>query len=424
MGTEKKPIVPKWLTDLQQRSWEPEILLSGIVLFGMLRVPAMLDQLLRYFKLNIYGDLNDIDNLVAMFKVGIYWLISGLVLHLVCRGVWIGMVGLSYAFPQGIQKDKLKYKEPFKSKVEAISSFEHIVIRLEKLCSVLFSVSFMLFMSLLGGYFFLLILVIVPFMISYAYFDIGFSGTFFNLFQVWVLIMLTIGFLGMVDFLSLGYFRRYTWFVKLFWPLHRIIGYLTLSRFYRPIYYGMVTNFNRWWFFFFLVTFTITSIIGSVNNVSFYRGDTFSRLQLWESKRGAAAFSGFYQNQNHEQPSDKAQIPSDVISEEVLRLFVVASIRKEGEILEHLSFDSLQRTHPDASEADVKLKMIKHYFQVAIDREEMEIDQWFFHYNTTTNQRGYLTFIPLKQITEGTHTIQVKDPENDNYVSIPFYLLK
>ncbi|MEP5103776.1 MAG: hypothetical protein ABJQ84_04115, partial [Ekhidna sp.] len=170
MDASNQPSTPKWLTKLQQHSWEPEILLSGIVLYGMFKVPDILDEFLIFFKLNIFGNSQDIDNLVALFKMGIYWLITGLILHLICRGVWIGMVGLSYTFSDGIRHNKLKYKGRFKEKVNRTPSYELIVIRLEKISSSLFSISFMLFMSVIGGYFFFLILIVIPFTILYLYF--------------------------------------------------------------------------------------------------------------------------------------------------------------------------------------------------------------------------------------------------------------
>jgi len=214
MSETKQPITPKWLSELQQKSWEPEILLSGIVLYGMFKVPGLLDEFLAFFKPNIFGNSQDIDNLVALFKMGIYWLITGLILHLICRGIWIGMVGLSYTFPNGIRQDKLNYKGKFNDKVNQTPPYERIVIRLEKICSSLFSISFMLFMSLIGGYLFFLFLIVLPFTILYVYFDLGFSGFLFNVFQVYVVVVLGIGIIALIDFLSLGYFRRFRWFAK------------------------------------------------------------------------------------------------------------------------------------------------------------------------------------------------------------------
>ena len=250
MENEKNRSIPKWLEDLQQKSWEPEILLSGIVLYGMFKVPELLDGFLSYFKLNIQGNSQDIDNLVALSKMGIYWLISGLIMHLICRGIWIGMVGLSYAFPEGIRMDKVHYQNPFKEKVSKIAPYEQIVIRLEKISSALFSLSFMLFMSLVGGYLYFLIVLILPFTFCWLVLDIDFVGIEYQIFEVWVFIVLGIGILGLIDFVSLGFFRKFQRVAKLYWPLHQLISALTLSRFYRPIYYGMVTNINKWVLFF------------------------------------------------------------------------------------------------------------------------------------------------------------------------------
>lgn len=416
---------PRWLSELQQRSWEPEILLSGIVLYGMFKVPDLLDDFLAYFKLNIFGNSQDIDNLVALSKMGIYWLIAGLILHLICRGIWIGMVGLSYTFPKGIRDEKLKYKGRFKEKVGRTPSFEKIVIRLEKISSSLFSISFMLFMSLIGGYFYFLMLVIIPFTILYVSFDLGFSGPLFDTFQIYVLVIVVIALVALLDFLSLGYFRRFRIFAKAYWPIHRVISALTLSRFYRPIYYGVVTNFNKWVFFIFLLVFTLVSIIGAgtiTDNT--YPGDSYSRLKLWGNDRGYTAFSGYYDDQNQEVFSYRAHIPSDVITGDVLRLFVVANITSEDNMLAFMPMDSLMDVYPDTARAALELMIVKGFYNVEIDDQPVETERWFFHYKSQTKQRGYLAFIDISELAEGSHNLAVSGPKTNYslpFAEIPFY---
>lgn len=118
---------PKWLDELQQKSWEPEILLSGIVLYGMFQAPGLLDSFLAFAKLNIDGNFNSLDNLVALLKIGFYWLTLGLILHLISRGIWVGMVGLSFTFPDGIKKENLKLSPRFRKRVDRIPSIEQII---------------------------------------------------------------------------------------------------------------------------------------------------------------------------------------------------------------------------------------------------------------------------------------------------------
>lgn len=425
MEEEDKVPIPRWLEELQQRSWEPEILLSGIVLYGMFKVPDILDSFLAFFKLNIFDNSQDIDNLIALFKMGIYWLIGGLILHLICRGIWIGMVGLSYTFPNGIRRDKLKYQAKFQNKLESIPPFERIVVRLEKVSSSLFSLSFMLFMSLIGGYLFFFVLLILPFTIGYLYFDWGFTGPGFAWFYAYVLTILGVGIIGLIDFLSLGYFRRFKWLAKVYWPIHRVISALTLSRLYRPIYYGIVSNFNRWLFFVLLLVFTFVSIFGAgMMTDSTYPGDSSSLIELWGTTRGYEAYAGYYEDQNAAKPSVIAQIPSDVISGDVIRLFVVARASIEDEISEHTPLDSLEKLYPDTVSAALKLMMIEEFYEISINDQPVDLSKWYFHYRTSTSQRGYITYVPISNLNEGLYELKVGVPKNVTkrpFAVIPFY---
>jgi hypothetical protein len=425
MEEENKVSVPRWLEELQQRSWEPEILLSGIVLYGMFKVPDILDRFLAFFKLNIFDNSQDIDNLVALFKMGIYWLIGGLILHLICRGIWIGMVGLSYTFPNGIQRDKLKYQGKFQEKLESIPSYERIVIRLEKVSSSLFSLSFMLFMSLIGGYLFFFILLILPFTIGYLGFKASLTGTFFTWFQVYVFFVLGLGILGLIDFLSLGYFRRFKWLAKVYWPLHKFISALTLSRLYRPIYYGIVSNFNRWLFFALLTIFTFVSIFGAGTMTdNTYPGDSSSMIELWGNTRGYDAYAGYYEDQNAAKPSVVAQIPSDVISGDVIRLFVVARASIEDEIKKHTPLDSLEKVYPDTVGAALDLLMIGEFYKISINDQLVDLPKWYYHYRTSTRQRGYITYVSIADLEEGLYELKVNVPEtvrSTPFAVIPFY---
>ena len=425
MNEDKKLPVPKWLEDLQQKSWEPEILLSGIVLYGMFKVPDLLDDFQVFFKSTIFGNSNDINNLVGLFKMGIYWLITGLILHLICRGIWIGMVGLSYSFPDGIQHERLKYKGKFKNKVSKTPPYELIVMRLEKISSSLFSVSFMLFMSLLGGYLFFLVLIIIPFTVSYLYFDISFDGLFVEIFKVYAMVIFIISVIGLADFLSLGYFRRFKWVAKIYWPIHIFISALTLSRFYRPIYYGMVSNFNRWAFFFFLLVFTVVSIIGAgtISNRDF-PGDSYSRLSLWSDTRGFNSFGGYYDDQNEDQFSAQAQIQSDIISSDVIKLFVPANISYEDEMEELMSLDSLKEQYPDTVSSALNHMLIHAFYLVKIDGDTIDIPMWYTHYKWQTKQYGYLTYISINELNEGMHKLTVSgnhEKFNFPFAVVPFY---
>ncbi len=129
---------PKWLIDTQNKSWEPEILISGIILTFLF--------LLSNYIYNFYGML--IQELNVRYVVGrnIYvvsiiilnGLKIGLIFHLILRGIWTGFVGLSYVFPDGVNKQNM----PESKRKINFHKPEIFVIRLEKVCSLLFSFIF------------------------------------------------------------------------------------------------------------------------------------------------------------------------------------------------------------------------------------------------------------------------------------------
>jgi len=424
----KEPIkekAPKWLRQLQLHSWEPEILLSGIVLYGLFQTPELLDKALVFLKVNFSGNTSDINNLIALLKVAIYWLTLGLILHLISRGIWVGMVGLSFTFPKGINYDHLKFSPKFRDHLEKIPSMTSIIISLEKLCSSLFSISFMLFMSMIGGYFYMLVLIIIP-LLSYVFLilDGNFGGLNVVSLTIYILLIMTIGIIGLIDFLTLGFLKKYKWLSKVFWPIYRFVGILTLSRLYRPIYYSIVSNYNKWKISAFLIFFVVVSIfmVGNIANAT-YPGDNISRINMWNNRTSTAAFNGYYDDQNTEDYSLVAHLQSDIIRGNTLRFFVVSRADREESIQEFCGYDSLMM-ELDTAKQYIDLHCIKTFYQVYIDDSLLTDLEWKFHFKSHTKQKGLLTWIGIRHLDEGLHYLRLKGPDEKysyDLARIPFY---
>ncbi|WP_339815365.1 hypothetical protein [uncultured Imperialibacter sp.] len=416
---------PKWLEDLQQRSWEPEVLLSGIVLFGMFKVPPLLDKVLVFFKSQFYSTTTDVDNLVGILKLGIYWLILGLILHLICRGVWVGMVGLSYTFPNGVRVEELKFKNRFKTRIEKIPPFQRVIINLEKLCSSLFSLSFMLFMSIVGAYLYFFTLLVLPFFIGVmVQGSVNFTNSF--VFEIYVVVVMVIAILGLVDFLTLGFFRRFTLISKVYWPIHVAISALTLGKYYRPIYFGFVSNSNKWVLFLILTLFTVLSLFGLDETTSdVYDGSSFSRLNFWHARdQRLRVYSGYYEDQNEELFSYQAQIPSDIIDGNVLRLFIPAGIAREDSIRANINYDSLVAASKGLTRDARDMPAIQNFYHIYIDDSLLINYPLFYHYRLRTSQPGYLAYIDISSLPMGMHRLEVGGPPSmyrNRWASIPFF---
>ena len=142
-----------WLQRIQEQSWEPEILISGIVLFSLFQIPPYIEQANEY--LNLYSVLmftrGNVDEvLAAVLLTANYWLIFGFATHLMGRSIWAAFVGLSYVYVDGVNMDRLKYPKKYLNLIQKTADYKRLIVRLERFCSTVFAASFLLFMCTLG----------------------------------------------------------------------------------------------------------------------------------------------------------------------------------------------------------------------------------------------------------------------------------
>lgn len=156
----KKLTTPDWLLDAQNRSWEPEILISGITLTSLFiltdKIYNLFAMLIQEFGLwTSIGFVSFILTIVMLtgFKIII-------ISHLILRGIWTGLVGLSYVFPDGVKKENL----PEKYRDVEFRRPEILVIQVEKICSLLFAFIFTSFVYVFG--FFIIYIPIILLFVS------------------------------------------------------------------------------------------------------------------------------------------------------------------------------------------------------------------------------------------------------------------
>lgn len=233
---------PAWLLRVQEQSWEPEILVSGIVLYGLFQVPELIEQLhhfLNHFSFEVFSGGTVDTTMLSALKVANVWLVGGFMTHLFLRSIWVALVGLSYVYKNGVDIERLKMKEPYNRVIFKDASYLRNIVRLEEICSTTFAISFLLFMLILGGLFFLgVVVAILSLWLHFFPEQNNFS---------WVDPTLSIiGVVYLLDFLTLGLFKRIPYFSRVYFPIYRVMSFLTLSPLYRKIYYGLISNHKTW----------------------------------------------------------------------------------------------------------------------------------------------------------------------------------
>ena len=233
-----KQLFRKWLEKLQQESWQLELLISGFALYGIYASKTFISEL------NLYGDkVSDpflINICTSFLQVGWKIFFINLLVHVILRSLWIGAIGLRYVSGE-IDYEQLNYSQKFTAYLEKkVGDYDDFIERLERICSVLFSYTFLLFLLFLSA-----ILYFIVGMLPFILFDQEeMTGIAHYLNVLWFYPYLLFGVVTFVDFISLGGIKRVkdNFISKLFMPIYRFYSTITLSFLYRPLIYNFIDD--------------------------------------------------------------------------------------------------------------------------------------------------------------------------------------
>jgi len=390
-----------WLVRIQEQSWEPEILISGFVLFALFRVPPLLEDLNLFLNNNsiqIFSRGNIDENLSALLTVSNGWLIFGFSCHLFLRSIWVAFIGLNYVYKDGIDFSKLKYQSVFTKEITKNSNYVDIIHKLEKACSATFAISFLWFLCVLGVTFSLLI--IGGFINLLIYFvpdqmgNTNWVDSFINVFF----------FIHIFDFVTLGVLKRTKYVAYIYYPIYMLISYLTLSPLYRGIYYGFVSN-HKWWkvalFMFIFATSSIFFTFAERNNTNLIDMMVFS-----VNNDKYELLHGHYENLAEGAYSREIILPSDVIEGDILRVFIVHRTAYEEESIKKLC-DYETRIVQDSVDIDeVKMDCLQQFYDLKIDGKLIETS-FLFHEHQKSNQEGLVAFVDIANLDRGIHALEL-----------------
>lgn len=374
--------VPDWLIDVQNKSWEPEILISGITLTFLF--------ILSNYIYNFHGML--IQELNVRFIVGRnFYVVSiiiltglkvGLILHLILRGIWTGIVGLSYVFPEGVNKQKM----PESKRDVDYDKPEKFVIKLEKVCSLLFSFIFSSIIFI-GSF----VLGMIPFAILYI---IGLDVSTIKILILFIIIPV---------YLLFGI----TWIVLLNRKkTKRKILEKTENTIYSNILTTYFTNIGiKKTLLIFVSYFLIISLISIPDLLRFDFNNQKSKEILSEAGIIQLNQDNYQNKRDKELRISKAAIDQFWITGNTVELFL--SYYKE----DLYTIKNLNENTASLNKLDIKIDSLdismKSLYQIYIDDEMIPKLRWYGANNAYTNQKGIIATIPIDSLSNGYHELKI-----------------
>lgn len=418
---------PKWLMRTQERSWEPEILISGIVLLALTQVTRLLDGLHFWLEERtsmFYFYTSDVDDMFfSALKVSTYWLMTGLIFHLILRSIWVSFVGLSYTFPEGIKLEKLRLQPWFHDRLLRLPDFKSAVVRLENICSAMYAIAFMLVMATISLVMFLLFVTLLAVvLVTITPRLIESDG---NIDRIMIVLVLLTAMPYFIDFMTLGWLKRLSGFWKVYRYVYRFMGAITFAGVYRGIYYGLITNISRWKVFFLIFVYVAITAFGVIAETK----GSFGRSSLMGSYLGLSTMDGYYRDTQPDRYSTWAHIQSQTIDNGVLELFLVYKAQFDGIILKNC--DNLQAVvdSPDVDpyeKSQKKLECLKALHTLKIDNETVDMGHPYMRELSQTGQMGLSTWIDVSHLDHGHHVLEVvihySPGHAFTHAHIPFFL--
>lgn len=259
----RKKVFSEWLEQLQQESWQLELLISGLALFGIWESRSTLYNFEYYIDANVVNPyIFFAEALLSILWTGWAIFFVNLLAHIIVRGLWIGAIGLRYVSGD-IDYDELNYSEVFRRYFKKrIGSFDDYIERLEKLSSVLFSFTFLLFFLffsfVVANIFFGVTIstinsVFYPDLDAPSPFALIFGSLFYGL-----------GLLVVIDFFTLGGFKKVKdkTFSKTYLALYRFYSTISLSFIYRPLLLNFIDDKYTRRLFFLAFPYALVMLLG------------------------------------------------------------------------------------------------------------------------------------------------------------------
>ncbi len=368
-NTTERNKLPKWLQDTQNKSWEPEIIISGLMLTSLFIIPTKLFEFCGML-VQDFGVDYTYANLILMylsFVINIFKLFF--IVHLFLRLAWTGMVGLSYAFPSGVDNEKLfKTFREYEFKKPAA-----LVMKLENWCSIMFAFPVYIGIMLVLITFVLVLIVAI--------------STIFNL-EIFYTLGLFI--ILLLIYISIAFLFKESSFAKF---LGTSIA-STISSIYQ-------SNIGKWRVqisVFLFMIFAAPFIASDVNG--FKKFFNYDEIDIdWQSK------SDIYANyHDSEKRYARAFLSKEIMYGEDYLDLNIAHYLQDEKLLELIKET---QSVPDSLNWK-KVAKLEDLFQIYLDDSLITAAQWQRSSLPQTDQKVLSTFIDISNLAEGGHEVRME----------------
>lgn len=450
MSREPENKISSWIKKLEQESWQLELLVSAFTIFLLLQAIGEYTQFLT--GLNYEYDLSDslltfLYVFLALLGLAIKALTIFLIIHLLLRGFWIGVIGLR-SVQENINFDKLKYSSFFTQVLnKKVISLDRMVIKLDEICSLLFSFAFLIISMIISFGLHLIVLGgLAIFFKSLTNLTSGILSTIIGVIgSISVFFVFISGLIYFIDYVSLGFFKKFKVISKIYYPIYQFIGTITLAIISKSLYYYFISRFSKKKIR--IIYFVIALLILFVSLTKFDQYPFFP---------GNENLKTLYNNQYDDLRDAKSyiasvSIQSKIVSGKFLELFIRYDPRDNEKIQTNCpEFTTLKKSGLNWSKTleasdggflltsqnykdedlDRLINCLASFYEVKINGLLIRDIEYYYYRHPAKNQKGLICMIDLSNFASGKNILEVKKvfldtngtKKKNDYTQVPFWI--
>ncbi len=424
---------PKWLLDLEQQSWQAELLISGLVIFSLFGLPAKMIHWIEYYTVHYSQSFYLPIHVCTLYLLSIVYAVTFLFLaHFAIRSLWIALLGLNSVYPEGIQINayNLYTKGVMKYIKEEFNEIETFCEKLENISSLIFSIAALIVMIFTASIFSIVISWSIYHIFSLIV-PLKLSNNAVIWFLVFVIIVLLIQLLWATALKKKvkGASRtEYTYykcnriiqrisFNVFYWPLNYIMHTLLSNAKYKSQYLNAFVTLCSIGVLFRVITMmNMSPILSSFNYKNYFNINNNPNEQL-------------IYNYDNLHPKDQViftpTIQADIITGKTLKVFLPLVGREE--LARQTLYGKLSEKKLGKENYQQKtLAQHQQFNTISINGEVYKDLRFRFYSHPNKNEKGLLTYIPTKKIKIGENILEIKkeyyyQDTLQKTVVIPFY---
>jgi len=422
----KKETSKNWLQRLKDESWEAELLVSAIAIFGTFQLFGIIDWSANFFIDTLKPNQYIIGYFITTFGLlAISILVSMFVIHFSLRAYWIGLVGLNSVFPDYSIEDSAYSKIYTERLLSILPKLKDSIKKVDELCSVIFSVAFTFllmysYIAIFASLYLLLFNLLSNYIESYVLliplFIIGIIYLFQTLFSI---------------FANLKSFRNNKKIQIWYFKTVKLGSLMTFGPIYKSILQvSMIfgSNFKKKKYLVYLIfVFLFAGICVFGFQVS--KTNVLSLTNQSTNSDSTRMYSNYYETRNKTNTFLLSpEIESDKVQENVVKIFIPI-YNNEKAMVKEICNDFVEDKNKSKEENrqtrwSNNLNCYTTYNSVYLNGNKVTVEFLKYEHHRT-GQSGILGYLDASKIKSGMHTIVVKknftDDENNKEWSIPFY---